>query len=138
MASFSEHPVEPLTELEVFVGFIINKTGTQTSRQRDRSMKLRDEFERMSTWIVAEMRNHSAATRNPVTTGPPVELYALELCLACVHVGCMDMDESRPVSRRFTSQGAGLQSFRIVAASALVQEIRRCQIRAEERVYGTA
>ncbi|CAK7245874.1 MAG: hypothetical protein STHCBS139747_007479 [Sporothrix thermara] len=56
MYEFSEHPTLPLTELEVFIGTIVNKTGAQTLRQRDRSRKLHDEYERISSWITAQMR----------------------------------------------------------------------------------
>lgn len=136
MTDLSDHPVEPLTELEVFVGFIINKTGIQTSRQRDRSNKLRDEFERISSWIVAEMRKPSREADLAADYGLWSDLSALELCLACVHVGCAE--ESAPAAGRFWSKGAaGLQSFRIVAASALVQEMRRGLSRARARdVHG--
>lgn len=48
MAQYSEHPIKPLTELEVFIGNILNRSGVQTNRQRDSSTKLRDEFERIS------------------------------------------------------------------------------------------
>ncbi|KAL1890229.1 hypothetical protein Sste5346_008383 [Sporothrix stenoceras] len=56
MYEFSEHPTQPITELEVFIGTIVNKTGSQTLRQRDRSRKLRDEYERISSWITAQIR----------------------------------------------------------------------------------
>lgn len=48
MAQYSEHPIKPITELEVFIGNILNRSGVQTNRQRDNSIKLRDEFERIS------------------------------------------------------------------------------------------
>lgn len=48
MAQYSEHPIKPITELEVFIGNILNRSGVQTNRQRDSSTKLRDEFERIS------------------------------------------------------------------------------------------
>ena len=37
MINFSEHPTQPITEIEVFIGFIVNKTGLQTRRQRRQS-----------------------------------------------------------------------------------------------------
>lgn len=48
MAQYSEHPIKPITELEVFIGNVLNRSGVQTNRQRDSSTKLRDEFERIS------------------------------------------------------------------------------------------
>lgn len=148
MTDFSDHPVEPLTELEIFVGFIINKSGVQTSRQRDRSHKLRDEFERVSGWIVAEMRKTNTidndAGKDPLSSASasaPMSTDALELCLACVHVATApDMHKRRAVSARYTTSArggnaGGLESFRIVAAAALVQELRACQRAAAEKEH---
>ncbi|KAL5000778.1 RNA dependent RNA polymerase-domain-containing protein [Aspergillus recurvatus] len=56
MANFSEHPIYPITELEVFIGQILNNSGVQTHRQRERSIKLKDEFERIASWILSQMR----------------------------------------------------------------------------------
>lgn len=147
MNDFSDHPVHPLTELEVFVGFIINKTGVQTQRQRDRSTRLRDEFERISAWILSEMRNKASSSSRATASSSVVDntaayhgddsgdnnLRALELCLACVHVGCgrgsgTGADRYSTISARYAGSGSGgLQSFRVVAAAALLQEIRACQ-----------
>lgn len=113
MVDCSDHPIKPLTELEVFVGFIINKSGVQSVRQRDKNIKLKDEFDRVSSWVIKEMR-----TQDPETDG---ELNALELCLACVHVGIdKKARDARPYDRG-TSQG--VVSFKIVAASALLREL---------------
>ncbi|KAL3429117.1 RNA dependent RNA polymerase-domain-containing protein [Aspergillus tetrazonus] len=56
MANFSEHPIYPLSELEVFIGQILNNSGVQTNRQRERSIKLKDEFERIASLILSQMR----------------------------------------------------------------------------------
>ncbi|EHA18336.1 hypothetical protein ASPNIDRAFT_176277 [Aspergillus niger ATCC 1015] len=58
--NYSEHPIDPLSELEVFIGSVMNK-GVQTRRQRDQSNKLADEFDRISTWIVGQMRAGSSS-----------------------------------------------------------------------------
>jgi hypothetical protein len=112
----AEHPHQPLKELEVFIGFIINKTGIQSRRQRDRSVKLKDEFERITTLIMREMR--SPASLGGFTS----ELDALELCLACLHVGCLK--ENREIQRsgqRTTARD--IESFKIVAVTALMREL---------------
>ncbi|KAL4981526.1 RNA dependent RNA polymerase-domain-containing protein [Aspergillus falconensis] len=62
MANFSEHPIYPITELEVFIGQILNNSGVQTHRQRERSIKLKDEFERIATWISSQMRPEGPIT----------------------------------------------------------------------------
>lgn len=112
---WSEHPSEPLTELEVFVGFILNKTGTQTTRQRDRSLKLKDDFDRTASSIIREFRKASSSGAREG------RLQTVELCLAGIHIG------RGPSSRRDHrwSRGAGLhvQSFKVAAASALMREL---------------
>lgn len=115
MIDCAEHPNQPLRELEVFVGFILNKSGVQTPRQRDRSVKLKEEFERITAWITQEMRSPTSVS------GYTSELDALELCLACLHAGCeKEHRESRP-GHRTSSQD--VESFKIVAAATLMREL---------------
>jgi hypothetical protein len=45
---YSDHASMSITELEVFTGNIFNKSGIQTRRQRDRSLQLKDKFERIA------------------------------------------------------------------------------------------
>lgn len=115
MTDCAEHPHQPLTELEVFVGFIMNRTGVQTSRQRDRSAKLRDEFERITTWITQEMRHPTSVS------GQASKLDALELCLACLYIGILT--GPRETRHWHRSSALDLGSFKIVAASALMREL---------------
>lgn len=119
MNDFSEHPINPISELEVFIGCIINQTGVQTRRQRDRSIKLKDEFERITTWITSQMRRHGNS--NVPLTGYESEFDALELCLACVYVGG---EQDQPGAMRRRRDGYGeLKSFRVIAASTLLAEL---------------
>ncbi|CAK7275185.1 hypothetical protein SEPCBS119000_006566 [Sporothrix epigloea] len=134
MYEFSEHPTLPLTELEVFIGTIINKTGAQTLRQRDRSRKLHGEYERISSWITTQMRSSKKQTgtkssREDVRTensdsedgsedgGAWLDerTAILELCLACVHAQKLEYD-----GRTSKEQ---MQSFWLVAGSALIREL---------------
>ncbi|KAL2828374.1 RNA dependent RNA polymerase-domain-containing protein [Aspergillus pseudoustus] len=114
MTTFSEHPVNPITELEVFIGHILNKTGVQTHRQRERSIKLKDEFDRIASWILTQMR-----PAGPIT-GYASEFDNLERCLACVHVAG-EPDNWDAGHRR--GRLVGLDSFRVVATCALLMEI---------------
>lgn len=118
MNDFSEHPINPISELEVFLGYIINKTGVQTRRQRDRSIKLKDEFERIATWITHQMTQTDSSSAPP--TDDETEFVVLELCLACVHVG----GERDQGSRRRRNGHSGLKSFRVIAASVLLHELQ--------------
>ncbi|KAG8162744.1 hypothetical protein KVR01_007222 [Diaporthe batatas] len=119
MGQYSSHPTKPLRELEVFIGNVLNKSGVQTQRQRDSSIKLKDEMSRIATWITRQMRkvNHDAEGNVAPPTGYQTELDNLHLCLACVHAGCEET--AGPRESRFE----GMQSFRIVAACALLSEI---------------
>ncbi|KAK3988970.1 RNA dependent RNA polymerase-domain-containing protein [Cladorrhinum sp. PSN332] len=120
MVDCSDHPHKPLIELEVFIGTIVNKSGTLNTRQRDKSIKLKDEFERITSWITEEMRN-----QNLEDDSKKGELDALELCLACVHIGCdkegrETAGKAQPFKR---GSSESLVSFKIVAASALLREL---------------
>ncbi|KAL6232980.1 hypothetical protein BDW75DRAFT_246854 [Aspergillus navahoensis] len=75
MANFSEHPIYPITELEVFIGQILNNGGVQTHRQRERSIKLKDEFERIASWILSEMRPRG-----------PISGYVVSACALLMEV----------------------------------------------------
>lgn len=118
MNSFSEHPVNPITELEVFLGTIMSKTGAQTNRQRDRSIKLKEQFERIAGWITGALRRD----RSRPLTGYEKEFDSLELCLACVHVGGQDNRGGGMRGRREEWYGR-MESFRVVAACALLAEL---------------
>ncbi|KAK3298117.1 RNA dependent RNA polymerase-domain-containing protein [Chaetomium fimeti] len=115
MIDCADQPHQPLRELEVFVGFILNKNGIQTHRQRDRSVKLKDGFERIAAWITREMRNPTSMS------GYTSELDALELCLACLNVGCQKKHRQMLPGHRSSPQD--IESFKIVAAAALMREL---------------
>lgn len=110
MWDFSDNPRVPLSEVEVFCGFILNKRGSQTRRQRDSSIKLHDETDRIMSWIVSMIRSRDdSVTKEQV----------VELCLACVLVGCVE--DTRGVEG-YSGTGE-LQSFKVVAACCLLREM---------------
>ncbi|KAH8893681.1 rna-dependent rna polymerase [Thozetella sp. PMI_491] len=121
MDDFSEHSKKPLSELEVFVGFIINKNGVATQRQRNQSIKLKDEFERVATSIVQQIRSN--AKHDDTFGTKPDRSAVLELCLACLHVGCMGTGAG--LNRLYGTDDHRLESFKVVAASLLVEELAR-------------
>ncbi|KAF3766441.1 RdRP-domain-containing protein [Cryphonectria parasitica EP155] len=118
MNQYSEHPINPITELEVFTGNIHNKSGIQTHRQRDQSIKLKDEFGRICDWITGLMRKVSRDSHAPLT-GYETEHDSLHLCLACVYVG--NEKSASPDGSRYEN----MQSFRVVAACALLSELSK-------------
>ncbi|KAK7731804.1 hypothetical protein SLS53_008625 [Cytospora paraplurivora] len=117
MVKYSGHPTKPLTELEAFIGNILNKSGVQNNRQRDNSIKLRTEFDRISTEITAQMRRvrHDSDVAQP--TGYQTKFDNLHLCMACLHAGC-----ERTTGQR-ESRHEDMQSFRVIAACALLAEL---------------
>ncbi|EFX06378.1 RNA-dependent RNA polymerase [Grosmannia clavigera kw1407] len=115
MHSNSENPMQPISELEVFTGALISKTGAQNNRQRDRSRKLREEFERISSWITGQMRPRE---RQQAADGRDM-LEWMELCLACAH-----SREVRDEDERWgNTRSDAIQSFPLVAMAALLREI---------------
>lgn len=116
--NYSDHPIKPLSELEVFIGSVINKSGVQTRRQRDQSQKLADEFERIASWITDQMHRHRKVEipRTDHKTGTET----LELCLACFQVA-EEQNADSMYGRR--NDYGELKSFRIVAACALLAEL---------------
>ncbi|KAK9773406.1 putative RNA dependent RNA polymerase-domain-containing protein [Seiridium cardinale] len=149
---YSEHVSMSITELEVFTGNIFNKSGVQTRRQRDSSLKLKDEFDRIAAWIEALIRKRSIPgltaeqddegdSYTESTTNDDAELTPLELSIACLHVGCIREEGRRNTgwnSRQ--SNGEGHLSFKVVAACCLVKEldiaIKRAEIQAGARLIG--
>ncbi|KAF4977551.1 hypothetical protein FZEAL_5922 [Fusarium zealandicum] len=127
MWQFSENPRASLSEVEVFCGFILNKRGGQTRRERDSSIKLKEEIDRIMTWIVKLIRDrgvgNDAETLSTATgTSEAPNRWredAVELCWACVSVGCIKKNGSPIV---YTGTGE-LQSFRVVAACCLLKEL---------------
>jgi hypothetical protein len=127
MWHFSENPRAPLTEVEVFCGFILNKRGAQTRRQGDSSIKLKEEIDRIMTWIVKQIRDRGvgdgAETLSTATDADAAPSRwredVVELCWACVAVACI-RKEFAPIVYRGTGE---LESFRIVAACCLLKEL---------------
>ncbi|KAE8408721.1 RNA dependent RNA polymerase-domain-containing protein [Aspergillus pseudonomiae] len=109
MDTYSDHPTKPISELEVVIGSIINRRGVQTRRQRDRSDKLHEEFDRIATWATNIMRRQEVQDPDP---------NGLELSMACLYHGTHVSDSGR----RKEVYGE-LKSFRVVAVCALLAEL---------------
>ncbi|KAK7977121.1 hypothetical protein PG988_004611 [Apiospora saccharicola] len=135
---YSEHASIPITELEVFTGNIFNKSGVQTRRQRDQSIKLKEAFDRISKTTVALIRKnkhgHDDADHEDDVASTVLDynpLAALELSLACLHVG-RRKQQNRVGRWGQKDDDGGFQSFKVVAASCVTKEldlaIRRAEI----------
>lgn len=128
MFHYSDNPRQSLSEVEVFCGFILNKRGSQTRRQRDSSIKLKEEVDRFTAWIVKLIRDRGTGNEGDATESVNGSIAensrsredTIELCWACVVVGCVKESES-PLYH-----GTGeLQSFRVVAACCLLKELNK-------------
>lgn len=126
-----------LSEVEVFCGFILNKRGSQTRRQRDASIKLQEDVERHMTWMVKMLRDDNTADDNletgSVASGATSSTaqgssheHAIELAWACVVVGCARADRA-PDKHHVID---GLASFRVLAACCLLKDLEMLEIAA--------
>ncbi|RYO82562.1 hypothetical protein DL763_008199 [Monosporascus cannonballus] len=138
---YSEHASVPISEVEVFTGCIFNKTGTQTRRQRDRSIRLKDEFDRIAKWTESVIRKQKIESRVDDDADDDDDgrteagVSGLKLSVACLHEGCAP---SRGVTGSRT--GEVFQSFKVIAASCALREldlaIKRQEIAAGASVMG--
>jgi hypothetical protein len=138
MYAFSDHPVRPLSEVEVFVGCVHNNYGAQTRRQRDNSIKLKEHIVRIFSWVAkyirqsgdqeidsdkeSEAEDSSTIAETDFTVEP--SFVSVELALACLHVACKPRfanTSGEPQGNRPNCEN--LVSFRIVAAAALRREM---------------
>ncbi|MCJ1477226.1 hypothetical protein MMC13_005897 [Lambiella insularis] len=100
----------PITELEVFIGNLVGKTHGQTKRQRETSMRMRDDYEALVSDIVSQIRNKEGGREE-----------ALERSIACMSLGL----EQEGRNRQAKLGRANLLSFRWIAASVCLQEVDR-------------
>lgn len=111
MKEYTEHPSRPLTELEVFVGNVLGKTGAQSKRQRELSTSLKEHFDDNAAWIVNCILKNDDGT-------PSDE--ALERSMACLEVSLEE-----PEQRRGWKGREQLISFKYVAAAICLKEVER-------------
>ncbi|KAH8884887.1 rna-dependent rna polymerase [Thozetella sp. PMI_491] len=121
MTDFSDNPSRPISEVEVFVGYFLNKAGSQSGRQRDMSIKLRDEFNRIALGTSRLIRYHRTSHENEQEVTD-----ALALAIACLHVACEGNTRSR-LNTRLRTNDEGLVSFKVIAAAEVVRELWRAE-----------
>ncbi|RYP64420.1 hypothetical protein DL770_009205 [Monosporascus sp. CRB-9-2] len=138
---YSEHVSVPISEVEVFTGCIFSKSGTQTRRQRDKSTRLKDEFDRIAKWTESLIRKQKIESRVDDDADDDDDGHTeagasgLELSVACLQAGC---DSSLDFKGSRTSEV--FQSFKVIAASCALREldfaIKRQEIAAGASVMG--
>jgi hypothetical protein len=119
--TFSDNPRKHISEVEAFCGFILNKRGSQTRRQRDASIKLREEMDRLLSWIAKLIRKKSHGEEEEEEEDGSAGIESvLELCLACVYVGCTPRKRSASQSQ---DSDKDYKSFKSIAACCLLSEL---------------
>ncbi|TQV90259.1 RNA-dependent RNA polymerase [Cordyceps javanica] len=128
MWHFSENPRRCISEAEVFCGSILNKQGIQSRQQREASIRLKEETDRVLTWIAKLIhdgikKKGEAVTCHEYESGDESdgeEYNALRLSWACLVVGCAKTVEEAGGGNDETGE---LESFRVVAAACLLKEL---------------
>ncbi|ATY61703.1 RNA dependent RNA polymerase [Cordyceps militaris] len=142
MQQFSYNPRMAVTETEAFCGDILNKTGAQSRRQRDLSMRMKEEMDRLMSWIVKLIRNPEARFGGPGGNGDgalvsPARLQSLEMAVACFQIDlerdatlaatapapAAGGDGERRTRGRRSVGGERIQSFRVIAAACMLNEL---------------
>ncbi|KAI0133352.1 RdRP-domain-containing protein [Hypoxylon sp. NC0597] len=133
---YSDNFTKGLTELEVFTGCIFNKSGVQTRRQRDKSVRLKDEYDRIVKWAEGLIRKKEVPPREDDEAEDSSEcdsktqiqgsaslqishddaFTTFELSIACLHVGTEK-------SNSFGRSNSDFQSFKLVAAQCALTQL---------------
>ncbi|KAL5594038.1 hypothetical protein BROUX41_001090 [Berkeleyomyces rouxiae] len=123
MRNFAPNYMNPLSEVEVFCGFIFAREGVQSRRQRDASVKIGPQVDDLIDFIVKRMRCKDRVapevTAETILAGGSMDYTALEMCLACF--------KTRPTAAAMSAGSitpkAQLKGFRVIAASCLFKEL---------------
>ncbi|KAL5396190.1 hypothetical protein PMIN03_012983 [Paraphaeosphaeria minitans] len=129
---YSPHPTQPLTELEVFTGNMFSTSGILTRRQRDRSLQLKDEFDRIARWVENLIRRRTTVAstqQDDSTVAPEDPMDALMMSIACLEASqSKGTHGDRFTHGRWTSE---YQSFQIISACCVIRELNVAARRAE-------
>jgi hypothetical protein len=107
MEDCAEHPLRPLSELEVFAGTILGNTGKQSRLQRQMNSTMKQRFDKDVAFII----------NNIVKNGSAPSVEALERSIACLEVS---------FEQGTGSTTADIVSFKYVTAALCLREIERC------------
>lgn len=127
MFEYGPRPHKPLSEVEVFVGNILSKTGAQTKRQRDLSISMKERFEESLSLTVRYITqsNDYSYDEDEETNGnenKEANEQALAVSMACLWVA---VNEEADVWRYGKRGGVELRSFKYVAAAVCLKEAEK-------------
>jgi hypothetical protein len=130
MFEYGPRPQHPLSEIEVFVGNIIGKTGAQTTRQRELSMSMKERFEADLSFTVKCITKTASLVydgdedenRKEDDTITERSEQNLALSMACLWVALNEDAEVWEYGKRGKVKP---QSFGYVAAAVCLKEVER-------------
>ncbi|KAI9788921.1 MAG: hypothetical protein M1816_006486 [Peltula sp. TS41687] len=108
-----------LTELEVFIGNIMGKEHRQSKRQREASTTMREEYDRLVQFIIAQILDKESGGEE-----------SLERAVACLAVAVDEYKQEQylyPPGSRRRGNTTKLRSFRWIAAAVCLQEVEKLQ-----------
>jgi len=114
MKNYSDHPLRPISELEAFIGNILGAQGSQSRRQRDLSVPMKEAFDRDVSFIVG-------CIRGTKEDGNETSDQALERSIACFSVSLGEVTHVMMGGRK----NEPLVSFRYIAAAVCLREMER-------------
>jgi hypothetical protein len=119
MTAYSSHPHRTLSELEVFAGTILGKTGAQTIRQRRLCISMREHFKEHLAFTVKCMTRRQGLEQEPCDDKMP-NTTDVGLCIACFFVS---LKERGGAVEYGYGRRPELRSFARVAAAICLKEV---------------
>lgn len=119
MKTYSEHPLRPMSELEAFIGNILGARGSQSKRQRDLSVPMKEAFDRDVAFIVDCIRGNNG--EDDGDSDDEYEYEALERSIACFEVSLGEATRVAQGGRK----NEPLVSFRDIAAAECLKEMEK-------------
>ena len=121
MYEYGPRPNFPLSEVEVFIGNILGKTGALPTHQRELCISMKDRFADILSftvkWIRREECDHEDAESRPERAAPE---YILGLSMACLWVA---LNEGSKIWESGKNRRSKLRSFGYVAAAVGLAEV---------------
>jgi len=112
MKNYSEHPLRPMSELEAYIGNILGAQGSQSKRQRDLSIPMKEAFDRDVSYIVSCIRGSRDDDGERLDE-------ALGRSIACFSVSLGEVTRVTMGGRK----NEALVSFRYIAAAVCLREM---------------
>ena len=129
MFEYGPRPHKPLSEVEVFVGNILGKTGAQTKRQRDLSISMKERFESdlsLTVRYITQGNDYSYEEEEDENANgnenKEEKEQALAVGMACLWVAVNEKADVWKYGKRCRVE---LRSFGYVAAAVCLKEAEK-------------